>query len=341
MEGFKEWMRNRQEEWRARHVTTKVRGVQNRRAYYHVLPKAIWEENLWPGIRQGQPCDLRAYLGAGVQHHTGVHNLMSSWVACANLYFPFRSEDVDRELVAGFLRGAVDSRIEQVTGIELEWAGPGEWHPSRLLGEADGQRGSGQTSPDVAFEVRAKVEGRLVAGVVLVESKLTEESFYPCSARTTKDGERRPGNPDPSRCLDVARLARNPAGHCHQALWGRRYWDHLRPHFEGFAALNRCPAATGGYQLLRQQALAEGLRAKGAGFVATCVAYDERNDKLLRCLGSTGLADLRDFGGLFEDALPLALFTHQAWWAHVRKHGGRAWQPWVRWIQERYLFEGR
>ena len=50
----------------------------------------LWEEGLWPGIRRGSENPLATYLKRlGVQKHSGVHNLKSSWVLCANLYFPF------------------------------------------------------------------------------------------------------------------------------------------------------------------------------------------------------------------------------------------------------------
>jgi len=180
MKGFKEWMKKQQLEWR-RHpgnVSAKGAGTQNRRTYAHVLPKASWEENLWPGLQRGQPLELAAALrAADIQAHTGVHNLLSSWVACANLYFPFRSEQCDRELVASFLGAAVDPAIKELTGIQLEWAGEGALQPAHLLGEQGGKRGSAQTSPDVAFTVRARTNGKTIDGVVLVESKLTEGSF--------------------------------------------------------------------------------------------------------------------------------------------------------------------
>lgn len=53
--------------------------------------------------------------------------------------------------------------VVAVDAIELEYAEVGELHPSTLLGELGGSRGSGQTSPDFAFLVNG---GR---GLVLTE----------------------------------------------------------------------------------------------------------------------------------------------------------------------------
>jgi hypothetical protein len=53
----------------------------------------------------------------------------------------------------------------------------------------------------------------------------------------------------------------------------------------------------------------------------------------------TGLTDLARFGDLFQDAIPLTLFTHQDWWRFVNARSNPAWGDWVRWIQERYFFD--
>ena len=127
---------------------------------------------------------------ARVQKHSGANNLKSSWVLCANLYFPFRISRRDRDLLGSFLRQQAAPQIESLDAIELEHSEDGELHPSRLLGEAGGSRGAGQTSPDLGLLVN---QGR---GLVLVESKFTESDFAPCSARRRKGNTERPRNPD-------------------------------------------------------------------------------------------------------------------------------------------------
>ena len=130
-----------------------------------------------------------------VQRHTGSHNLKSSWVSGVNTYFPFGRSQSGRALIAAFLASHVDDRVRSVDSIELEWAGEGELSPSVLLGEGGGSRGSGQTSPDLAFPVNGG------AGLLLVENKLTEHSFYPCSARHATGSDARPANPDLSAAI--------------------------------------------------------------------------------------------------------------------------------------------
>ena len=151
-----------------------------------------WEESLWPGLRAGASNEIAAYLTkSGIEKHTGCNNLKSSWVACANLYFPFRGAAEDRALLAAFLRCFVSDTIITVEDIELEYAEEEALAPSTLLGEAGGRRGSGQTSPDVAILVNDRT------GIILAESKLTEHSFYSCSARgrqSFRHGLIRPGS---------------------------------------------------------------------------------------------------------------------------------------------------
>ncbi len=89
-----------------------------------------------------------------------------------------------------------------------------------------------------------------------------------------------------------------------------------------WAALRTCPAATAGYQLFRQQALAEGIATSAKyEFVVSCLAVDERNEDLRTCLAKTGIADIRQWGALFKGKASFSVFTHQDWVHWVRAHG--------------------
>ncbi|MBA3483225.1 MAG: hypothetical protein H0T51_15560 [Pirellulales bacterium] len=180
MNTFDEQVCEHQVQWRhAAGLPTNEHGLYNGEPYPWILPPQFWEYGLWPGIRSGSECSLPNYLrDERIQRHTGSNNLKSSWVACANLYFPFRHSQAGLELLAGFLQRHVSSAVQTVDAVELEYAELGDCAPSQLLGEAGGSRGSGQTSPDVAFLVNG---GR---GLILTESKYSEHSFYSCSAKT-------------------------------------------------------------------------------------------------------------------------------------------------------------
>jgi hypothetical protein len=172
MKEFDQWMTRHQVAWRAAHIACAEWGEQNGKRYPWLLPPDLWEEGLWPSIRSGSPHSLPGYLlRSKVQKHHGVHNLKSSWMLSANLYFPFGASAEGRAFLAGFLRAHAFPQIWSVDVIELEYAEDGDLHPSVLLGETGGWRGSGQTSPDLGLLVNG---GR---GLVPVENKLVEHSF--------------------------------------------------------------------------------------------------------------------------------------------------------------------
>jgi len=339
LSGFDQQMEEHQKKWRNKpgNVSSSEQGWQNGKQYPWILPPALWEEGLWPRIRSGSARSLPAYLDEyRIQKHVGVNNLKSSWTLCANLYFPFRCSTDGRALLAGFLAEKVHPSIKSVEGVELEYAGRGDLHPSVLLGEAGGKKGAGQTSPDVAFLVN---QGN---GLILTENKFTEHSFYPCSALKKKGSPGKPVNPDPTRCKQPLAVLNNPTGQCHQMAWGRKYWKHLQPcaRREVLATLSRCPAATAGYQLFRQQALGEGIATTSKyELVVSCLAVDERNVTLKKCLTSTGMADAWEWGKLFEGKALFRVFFHQDWVAWVRKRGDpEEWRGWLNWVTERYCF---
>jgi len=338
MHTFNDQMNEYQANWRKDNVTSPEQGRQNRKQYAWILPARLWQEGLWPGIRDGSQHPLPDYLRRNqVQKHQGVHNLKSSWMLCANLYFPFGASDEGRSLVGRFLQAHVCAQVRSVEALELEYAEEGDLHPSSLLGEMGGGRGTGQTSPDIAFLANG---GR---GLVLCEVKFVEHSFYPCSARRRGGSARRPGNPDPARCKDALAVLDDPDSLCHQVKWGRKYWEHLQPVFnrEMVSSLRCCPAAHAGYQLFRQQALAEGIAASGKyDWVMSCVALDERNRELRGCLRGTGIADVRQWGQLFDGKASFAVFSHQQWIAWVRAHDGDGrWANWLSYVESRYGYE--
>ncbi len=316
-------------------INSNLWGYQNGEKHEHVIPKGLWTKTLWKGIKD----DLGDYLkDKGVNHHSGTHNLLSSWVLCANLYFPIRVNSSLNKLMVDFLKQKVSDKITEIKEVDLEFAfsDNDDLHPFILLGEKDGTRGSGQTSPDVAFIVKTK-EGE---GIVLTECKFTEHSFYTCSARTKDDTVKRKGNPKPERCMQSAK-GYNYKSICHQTDWGRKYWDLLDLSDFGKDNLKRCPAATAGYQLFRQQALGEGIIASGRySLVASTVAFDERNSDLKNCLRSTGIKDFQsEWGKIFDGKSLFKTWTHQEWVQFVRENNSTGeFNEWLEYLEKRYQY---
>ena len=313
-------------------------GWQNGGRYAWIFPHDSWEEGLWSGLRSGSAHSLRDYLHANhVQKHLGVHNLESSWMLCANLYFPFGRSDHGRALLAGFLHERVHPVIRSVDAVELEYAESDDLEP-------------------VASPRRARRQSRRRANV----------------ARCRLCGERWPWtHPDREQVCRAFLLSlfRARAGRKHRATRQPRSLP-LRPRLsrpgrscravssDGFGAesigrilapvvdrerlltLRHCPAAYAGYQLFRQQALAEGIASSGKyAFVASCLAVDDRNETLRGCLKGTGIADIQQWGDLFVGKAHFAVFTHQQWvsWVHAHGEAGQ-WAGWLSYVEERYGF---
>jgi hypothetical protein len=235
-----------------------------------------------------------------------------------------------------FLKRHVSDQITEITDVELEFAFPkeDELHPAKLLGEMDGSRGSGQTSPDVAFKVKT-IDGD---GLILTECKYTEHSFYGCSARKIDKESKRINNPDPDRCM-IRVKERDYSSVCHQTVWGRKYLSLLEISEFGISKLERCPAATAGYQLLRQQALAEGIAQNGRyTFVASTVAFDNRNAVLKGCLSTTGIDGFQTgWGKLFAGKAIFKTWTHQDWVQFVSDNQVNGeFREWLGYLNERY-----
>lgn len=328
--------------WREANISTKEHGTQskNRKTgepiyHSHIIPKNNWKETIWDGIRD----ELVNYIDnpeLKVQAHIGTHNLVSSWILAANLYFPVKKSDSLKKLSLSFLQQYVSSKITELVNVELEFAFPkGDiLHPAKLLGEMDGSRGSGQTSPDVAFEVKT-IDGD---GLILTECKYTEHSFYGCSARKIDKESTRINNPDPNRCMKRVKDC-DYSSVCHQTVWGRKYLSLLEISEFGKSKLERCPAATGGYQLLRQHALAEGIAQSGRyTFVASTVAFDNRNADLKGCLRTTGIDDFQTgWGKLFAGKAIFKTWTHQEWVQFVRDNQVNGdFNEWLGYLNERY-----
>ena len=101
---FDDQMRNHQVAWRntpGNHICPEL-GSQNGHTRKWILPSDKWEQSLWPGIRTGSNNPLPDYLKKNsIQPHQGKHNLNSSWVQCANLYFPFGATAEGRKFLTG------------------------------------------------------------------------------------------------------------------------------------------------------------------------------------------------------------------------------------------------
>ncbi len=329
--------------WRVDNIELERNGSQNKVEKHHILPSEEWLQGVWEEIRD----QLIEYIKVEqIQANTGKHNLKSSWTQCANTFLPFRQNEHMKAMLVSFLNRELNLNVTTVESIDLEYAAQGKLSPKNLLGEMSGKRGSGQTSPDVAIQFSCE-KGK--CGIYLIENKYTEHHFYPCSAaKKTLDRAHSllglEANPNPERCKDIKQLINNPNGKCHQAAWGRKYWEKLAAHINktAFSKLPHCPAMEDGYQMLRQQALAQGIADAGMyDYIITGVAYSEGNNELITCLKSSGINDFRkEWGSLFntETEVRFHCFTHQHLVSWVTRSRSSYIQRWGSYLRKRYKF---
>ncbi len=337
---FEKHVENHQISWRkANKLLEGQYGLYSGIPRQHILPQEQWLQGVWRPIRGA----LSMYLETSrIPPSSQKNNLKSSWVQCANLFFPFRWHTHMEQMLVSFLSRRLNLNVTSIEALEFEYAAPGKLEPKRLLGEQGGSRGSGQTSPDVAINFGYE-DGK--SGLYLIENKYTEHHFYQCSgARTKLDrsyAERGlEPNSNPNRCRDVMSVYRDPATMCHQQEWRRRYWDLLKNSIneDTLKTCVICPALTNGYQLFRQQAYAQGIANSGLfDLVISGVAYDQRNDALIGCLRDVGVKDFTsDWSQLFNTSVKFHCFTHQELVSWITRSRSGFIKEWGKYISERY-----
>jgi hypothetical protein len=93
-----------------------------------------------------------------------------------------------------------------------------------------------------------------------------------------------------------------------------------------------------GYQLLRQQALAQGIADSGLfDYVFSGVAHDARNKELISCLKRVGVPDFRTgWPKLFDKSVRFHCFTHQELVKWVNRSRGAFINSWAQYVIGRY-----
>ena len=114
-------------------------GTHRQKEYRHLLPKDDWLRGLFRPIQE----PLKKYISdERIQPHSHKHNLLSSWMLCANLYFPFRGNKDGLRLLSAFLASKLRIDKWEIEGLELEYSAEPPLDPGTLLGETRGRRGA-------------------------------------------------------------------------------------------------------------------------------------------------------------------------------------------------------
>jgi hypothetical protein len=218
------------------------------------------------------------------------------------------------------LQNKIKIKIDSIKEIHLEFKLPGNLSPKTLLGEPGG---TGQTTPDLAIEFNSNGKESLI----LVECKYTEHNFYYCPAR-------RKNKESYKICLNNKIFTKK----CFLNKRGRKYWEYVHISEYGLKEMKYCPAYVGGYQIFRQQALAEGIKKKGNyENVWSCIAYDGRNESIVKRMKRVGIDLIKnEWENLFELKTKFSTWEHQEWINFVRINCSESEKDWLNYILERY-----
>jgi hypothetical protein len=233
--------------------------------YQHILPINQWKQNLWEGIQESA---VEHFRKNRIEWHDQKDNLLSSQIACVNLFFPLRDY---KYLLAGFLKKLYPTLLN-VTDIDFEYIGPSH---KNYFNESGG-RGYSRTSSDVSIEW---MNDNNEHNILLIEFKFTESSFGGCGKGDNKHQE---------RCLQAEKIVSSPEL-CYRTEVKRPYWDMILAmdspiNKNVLSKRGTCPFKNDFYQLMRNQLFTKCLTDdKDAGFASAefAICYDARNTKLL------------------------------------------------------------
>ncbi|WP_210526920.1 PGN_0703 family putative restriction endonuclease [Rubellimicrobium arenae] len=236
MTSFSAQQRETQSRWREESETLsqsgRTHGQYRGKTYPFLLQSEVWQENLYPSIRELAP----AYFeDRSIVWHRMRHHLLSSQVCCLNFLMPYAGNKgaLERLLSRVFGEEVEALPVQGDEGLPTQDAGESyigfEWIGGDHLGETSksGRRTRGANCTSADAVVRIRRQGRVE--VWLIEWKYTESYGPPLPAA---------GNP--TRRSRYERLAFAPDGPIRSDL-GLTLEDFF---FEPF------------YQLLRQQMLA-------------------------------------------------------------------------------------
>ena len=239
---FAEAMKRHQISWAlANGVTPDMLETRNGQLSW-VLKEDHREQNLF---------DPRWWRYIAGHEHRWVRALNSSQCFAVNVFAPMAEDgDLAKKVWARIYPQRSLDPTDNVT-VEFEHTpeGADEW-----LGER-----RQQTQVDVFFTVR---RSGVTFGHLLVEVKCTEAEFGPCRGFIPPT-EKRPGNPDRSRCLDLGAILDATSKQCWLAeIEGRKYWEVMKSPTSSFGLdqvvlPSPCPFRHGLYQLMRNRALAD------------------------------------------------------------------------------------
>ncbi len=237
---------------------------------------------MWANWTHGIHADYRelaekAVLADSVKFHSHANHILSSQTFAFNLFLPFR--EGSRTRLSEYVGETLGVHLA-IDKVRFEWVPPGD-----LLCELDGEYPVGD---ECATAVDVVLWGRLDNGrraVVLVEVKLSEESFTHCNGRESRGNRRR------DVCKSAELFLKAPTDcYLHRPYRkqrDRRYWDifatshgSVRAAFPHTDLSGPCPFAYDMQQPMRNLAIARALEQEDVvekAWFALC-QHDDNSD---------------------------------------------------------------
>jgi hypothetical protein len=322
MRNFKEQMERHQIEYKTKALGIEQMGLWRGRRYPHILPKCMWNLNLWEGIRKKAE---RYFADNEIAWHIQNHNLLSSQIMCVNTFFPLRQHlDILKVWLSHHL-----NEIEKVIKLDFEYIGPKNYF------NEPGGRGQNRTSSDLSITWQDK-EGK--KNILLLEFKFTEPDFGQCS---------RQGNPDPKRCYSSKKVVASPQTECYRVQEKkRRYWEYILSDDSLFqkellTTESYCPFRYDFYQLMRNQLLAHRIQSDsrpGLNRVEFGVIYHAENEALTRMPRPFGgeRNPLKAWPNLLRNPKTFHVFTVQDFLDAIEPNLQGEMASWRAYLKQRY-----
>jgi hypothetical protein len=331
LSGFQEHLYIHLIDWKQKNITSEAgfNEYRGRRIPYDaILPERMADELplVYPPVRER----LRQHHAMNpFRKHSFFNHMVSSQVANVNLFLPVLchpvAQAVLKQLKPDFISLATD-HLDHGFCLEF-WGGnfDGNGAEGGPLGDKSATRG---TDSDIAIAYRNPA-GELC--LWLIEHKLCEKEFTPCSGPKSKDR-----NPARHDCASsFAGILENKHTCFHHDVNQRKYWDITHRHrhlFAGQTTNGPCPFQGGMNQLWRNLLLALALEQDDRQ------PYAHASFSVVKHPANPHLDDtIAEFKNLLGDNPKFSVFTSEDLLKAAEAVHDPSLDQWTRWYRDLYL----
>ncbi len=261
---FRERMEDKQSVFKTEILGIKQMGLLRGNPYPHVLPEDAWSLNLWREIAYDA---IKHFAQSEIVWHPSKHNMLSSQVLCANIFYPLREH---LNVIHTWMQSC-QLDVGEVVDLNFNFVS----HKNYLHERDD--RGL----PPIADLSITWVDMAKRRNLLLLSFKFAEANLGECSPA---------GNPNPKRCYVSSKVVGSPRSQCYRVQQGRRYWDVINsasgPLWKDSLVIEKyCPFRYDFFHLMRGQLLAHCIQSdskSGYDRAEFGILYHASNSELLQ-----------------------------------------------------------